>query len=160
MLRLCQKTLSHSHPLRPARWTRALLVMLCALLLTGCNKEKEKWGWDEIETYFDEPLASLSTEGDSVHWVGGEYGDLWRMTAEGRQHYKLGSERIYHVVRHGSDYWIGTATVDWRNIISTGRRSHSCAIIPSTSKVFTTRSTTSSGRVTTSMPPPAKVSSP
>jgi len=107
MLRLCQKTLFHSHSLRPTRWTRALLVMLCALLLTGCNKEKEKWGWDEIETYFDEPLASLSTEGDSVHWVGGEYGDLWRMTAKGRQHYKLGSERIYHVVRHGSDYWIG-----------------------------------------------------
>lgn len=98
-------------PVSPSRrsplWNVALIAILGALLLTGCTKEKEKSGWDEIETYFDEPLASLSPEGDSVHWIGGEYGDLWRMTARGRKHYKLGSDRIYCVVRHDSTYWIG-----------------------------------------------------
>lgn len=88
-------------------WGMAVIGVLCAVLLTACTKEKEKSGWDEIETYFDEPLASLSAEGDSVHWIGGEYGDLWRMTAHRRQHYKLGSDRIYCVVRHDSTYWIG-----------------------------------------------------
>lgn len=92
---------------RSPLWYLVLIVLLGAVLLTSCNKEKEKWGWDEIETYFDEPLASLSAEGDSVHWIGGEYGDLWRMTPQGRKHYKLGSDRIYCVVRHDSTYWIG-----------------------------------------------------
>lgn len=92
---------------RSPLWLLALIVVLSAVFLTSCTKEKEKWGWDEIETYFDEPLASLSAEGDSVHWIGGEYGDLWRMTAQGRKHYKLGSDRIYCVVRHDSTYWIG-----------------------------------------------------
>lgn len=101
---------SVTHPYTPASaqgFAVLLLAMLTAAMLTSCNKEKEKSGWDEIETYFDEPLASLSAEGDSVHWVGGEYGDLWRMTTAGRQHYKLGSDRIYHVARHDSTYWIG-----------------------------------------------------
>ena len=102
-----RKAFSASPVRQPLVWHLALYAVLCTILLTGCNKEKEKSGWDEIETYFDEPLASLSAEGDSVHWVGGEYGDLWRMTAHGRQHFKLGSDRIYCVVRHDSTYWIG-----------------------------------------------------
>lgn len=92
---------------RSPLWNLILIAILGAVLFSSCNKEKEKWGWDEIETYFDEPLASLSAEGDSVHWIGGEYGDLWRMTPQGRKHYKLGSDRIYCVVRHDSTYWIG-----------------------------------------------------
>ena len=106
--RLYHREPSPAGPSRQSRlWALTLIVVLSAVLLTGCTKEKEKSGWDEIETYFDEPLASLSAEGDSVHWIGGEYGDLWSMTARGRKHYKLGSDRIYCVVRHDSTYWIG-----------------------------------------------------
>ena len=141
--RLYHREPSPAGPSRQSRlWALTLIVVLSAVLLTGCTKEKEKSGWDEIETYFDEPLASLSAEGDSVHWIGGEYGDLWSMTARGRKHYKL-----------------DTATADWRNIGSTAAHSAPSLTIPSPSKASTTRSTTSGGKPDGSMRPPVRVSS-
>ncbi|WP_155941827.1 hypothetical protein [Prevotella sp. AGR2160] len=82
------------------------LCLLLTSLLAGCSKVKEQSDLGEIEMYFDEQLSSLSTEGGSIHWVGSEYGNVWRITAHQQTKYKLASDRIYFVKPYHNGYWV------------------------------------------------------
>lgn len=83
-----------------------LFLILCLGLLFGCTNVKEQSDLGEIEMYFDEPLSSVNGEADSIHWIGSEYGNVWRITNQGQQKYKIASNRIYFVKKIADSYAI------------------------------------------------------
>lgn len=75
--------------------------------LISCAEQGNDKSLNETEYYFNERLASISEENDTLCWLGDEYGKVWRVTNSGRQGYKIAFDRIYFVKHLGDDYWIG-----------------------------------------------------
>ena len=72
-------------------------LILLLLAMAGCNKNEQHKTIGEKEFYFDEQLASISTDGDSGCWIGSGTGDIWYIGDHVQRSYNIGTDRIYKV---------------------------------------------------------------
>ncbi len=84
-----------------------IIVCISCWLLWNCSGEDTSKTLNESEYYFDERLASISSDNDSVCWIGSEYGTIYKITNEKHTPYSVASERIYFVRHIGKEFWIG-----------------------------------------------------
>ena len=67
---------------------------------------------NETEYYFNDRLASISSEGDSAIWIGTEFGEVCLSDGSSLQQIRLGDDRIYKVYTEHKDgnkriCWVG-----------------------------------------------------
>ena len=67
---------------------------------------------NETEYYFNDRLASISSEGDSAIWIGTEFGEVCLSDGSSLQQIRLGDDRIYKVYTENKDgnkriCWVG-----------------------------------------------------
>ena len=89
-----------------------IIFLICVFVTASCEKVEKINTLGETEYCFDERLSSLSSGADSIVWVGGETGALWRLRGDERRVYDIGEDRIYKVVSEKNDSrkeicWIG-----------------------------------------------------
>lgn len=87
-------------------------LILLLLAMAGCNKNEQHKTIGEKEFYFDEQLASISTDGDSGCWIGSGTGDIWYIGDHVQRSYNIGTDRIYKVAADRREpglvkYWLG-----------------------------------------------------
>lgn len=75
-----------------------IIFLVCVFVTASCEKVEKINTLGETEYCFDERLSSLSSGADSIVWVGGETGALWRLRGDERRVYDIGEDRIYKVV--------------------------------------------------------------
>lgn len=93
-----------------------ILTILTASLLVSCNEKKEP-SLNESEYYLNNCLSSISAEGDSVVWVGTEFGEIIFSNNSDRRQYQVGSNRIYKVYTQQCD---GDKRICWIAIRNAG----------------------------------------
>ena len=75
-----------------------ILFLFISALLISCHEKKVEGNLGEMESYFEEPLTSISSEGDSAFWIGSETGDIWYLKQCSSQVYTIEADRVYKVV--------------------------------------------------------------
>lgn len=73
----------------------ATAILIYVIALT--SYDDRMLSLNETEYYFNDRLASISSEGDSVIWVGTEFGDVCLSDGNNQHQIKLGDDRIYKV---------------------------------------------------------------
>ena len=68
-------------------------------MVTGCNDKETNYTFNESEYYSNEQLASISSDNDSLFWIGTEYGKVCQLTDSGWKSFHVAADRIYFV-RH------------------------------------------------------------
>ena len=94
------------------RFNLFTLLIVLSLIMTGCNEYEQHKTIGEKELYFDEQLASISTDGDSGCWIGSGTGDIWYIGDHVQRSYNIGTDRIYKVAADRREpgqvkYWLG-----------------------------------------------------
>lgn len=94
------------------RFNLFTLLLVLSSIMTGCNEYEQHKTIGEKELYFDEQLASISTDGDSGCWIGSGTGDIWYIGDHIQRSYNIGTDRIYKVAADRREpglvtYWLG-----------------------------------------------------
>lgn len=95
------------------RYTIWALLLSSFAIFAACNRQQDgDKSLNEKEYAMDEPLSSLSEDGDSAFWLGSETGVIWHICKDEKQTYDLETDRIYDIVAEpstpqGRVCWIG-----------------------------------------------------
>ena len=89
------------------RWHYLIVLLAVGTMVTGCNDKDTNYTFDESEYYSNEQLASISSDNDSLFWIGTEYGKVCQLTDSGWKSFHVAADRIYFVRHTNKNYWIG-----------------------------------------------------
>ena len=92
-----------------------LFAVITAMLIYGfalTSYDDKVLSLNETEYYFNDRLASISSEGDSAIWIGTEFGEVCLSDGSSLQQIRLGDDRIYKVYTENKDgnkriCWVG-----------------------------------------------------
>lgn len=92
-----------------------LFAVITAMLIYGfalTSYDDKVLSLNETEYYFNDRLASISSEGDSAIWIGTEFGEVCLSDGSSLQQIRLGDDRIYKVYTEHKDgnkriCWVG-----------------------------------------------------
>ena len=89
------------------RWHYLIVLLAVGIMMTGCNDKDTNYTFNESEYYSNEQLASISSDSDSLFWIGTEYGKVCQLTDSGWKSFHVAADRIYFVRHINKNYWIG-----------------------------------------------------
>jgi hypothetical protein len=90
----------------------AVIAAMLIYVLALTSYDDRMLSLNETEYYFNDRLASISSEGDSAIWIGTEFGEVCLSDGNSQQQIKLGDDRIYKVYTEHKDgnkriCWVG-----------------------------------------------------
>jgi hypothetical protein len=94
------------------RIIRIFITLCLATAGNGCKPQATENTLNEREYSLDEPLSSLSADGDTACWIGSETGIAWHVGQQGSRAYDLETDRIYDIyadapTASGRICWVG-----------------------------------------------------
>lgn len=89
------------------RWHYLIVLLAVGIMVTGCSDKDTNYTFNESEYYSNEQLASISSDNDSLFWIGTEYGKVCQLTDSGWKSFHVAADRIYFVRHTDKNYWIG-----------------------------------------------------